>query len=547
METYRLVLLIALAFVSLLLFQAWEHDYGNIPAASTPQTVTQQTDNKGASDIPQAANNDHASVTTSPVVVQKLESAERVHVDTDLYNIVIDTAGGDIRQAKLKHYSVSVKQPDMKFELLNDDPAHLFITQTGILGKNAPTHNKARYQVNKTSYTMQGGSDTLKVVLHWQGQDGVSIDKIYTFHRGSYVIDLDYQINNGSAGVWAGRMYRQFKRIEVEHHGGYQVRSFTGAVVSNPEKPYTKLSFSDMREKNLNETIKGGWTAMVQHYFMAAWLTDAKETSQVYTKESDNNNFIIGMIAPRLSVEPGQNASMHSRFFLGPKLQDLLADIAPNLELSVDYGLLTIIAKPIFWLMERIHGVVNNWGWSIILLTLMIKLVFYKLSETSYKSMANMRRLQPRLAKMKERFGDDKQAMQKGMMELYKKEKINPLGGCFPILIQIPVFISLYWVLIESVELRQADFIFWLKDLSSQDPYYVLPVLNGITMFLQQKLNPAPMDPMQAKIMMMLPIVFTVFFLFFPAGLVLYWVTNNVLSMAQQWVITKRIEAGNTA
>ena len=547
METYRLALLIAFAFISLLLFQAWEHDYGTKPSTQSSQSISQQGNDKGAADIPQLSKGPDTAQTPVPTVAKTLATAQRVHVDTDLYDIVIDTAGGDIREAKLKHYSVSVKEPDNKFELLNDDPAHLFITQSGILGVNAPTHNKAKYQVDKSSYVMQNGDDTLKVVLNWQSQNGISINKIYTFHRGSYVVDLDYQIMNNSNAAWTGRMYRQFKRIEVESSGGYQVRSFTGAVVSSPEKPYTKLSFSDMREHNLNETIQGGWTAMVQHYFLAAWLTDSKETSQVYTKESDSNNFIIGMIAPKLDVEPGQNASMHGRLFLGPKLQDKLASIAPNLELSVDYGKLTIIAKPIYWLMERIHDVVNNWGWSIILLTLLIKLVFYKLSETSYKSMANMRKLQPRLAKMKERFGDDKQAMQKAMMDLYKKEKINPLGGCFPILIQIPVFISLYWVLIESVELRQADFIFWLKDLSSQDPYYVLPILNGITMFLQQKLNPAPMDPMQAKIMMMLPIVFTVFFLFFPSGLVLYWVTNNMLSMAQQWIITRRIEAGSKA
>jgi YidC/Oxa1 family membrane protein insertase len=283
---------------------------------------------------------------------------------------------------------------------------------------------------------------------------------------------------------------------------------------------------------------------MIQHYFIAAWTGDEGQANHVYTKATANDQFVVGMVANPTQVAAGQTATIKAKMFVGPKLQNELEALAPHLELTVDYGWLTVLAKPIYWLMKQIHGLLGNWGWSIIILTLLIKLVFYKLSETSYRSMARMRKMQPRLQQLKERFGDDKQGMQQAMMKLYKEEKINPFGGCLPILIQIPVFIALYWVLLESVELRQAPFVLWIKDLSTPDPYFVLPIVMGVTMILQQKLNPSPLDEMQKKIMMMLPIMFTVFFLFFPAGLVLYWTANNILSIAQQWVITKRVTEG---
>ena len=337
-------------------------------------------------------------------------------------------------------------------------------------------------------------------------------------------------------------MYRQFKRTEST--GIEQSRflyTYTGGVLSTEENPYEKIEFGDMEDQDLKQEIKQGWVAMIQHYFVGAWIGEKDKTNHVYTKVSDGNKYVIGMLTPQASVAPGSTGSIKARAYVGPKLQEQLKDVAPNLVLTVDYGWLTILAEPIFWFMKWIQSVVGNWGWTIILLTISIKLMFYKLSETSYKSMANLRRVHPRLQSLKERFGDDKQGMQQAMMKIYKEEKINPLGGCLPILVQIPVFIALYWVLLESVEMRQAPFILWLDDLSSKDPYYVLPLLMGASMLIQQKLNPAPLDPVQAKIMMMLPIVFTVFFAFFPAGLVLYWVANNVLSITQQWVITKRI------
>ncbi|MCW8828659.1 MAG: membrane protein insertase YidC, partial [Gammaproteobacteria bacterium] len=297
--------------------------------------------------------------------------------------------------------------------------------------------------------------------------------------------------------------------------------------------------FDDMRKETLSRNIEGGWAAMIQHYFLSAWVPQPDEAANYYSKAPGGNRYILGMVSPAMSVAPGESQSISSRLYVGPKLQDQLEEVAKGLELTVDYGFLTVIAKPLFWMLELIHSFVGNWGWSIILITIMIKAAFYKLSETSYKSMAQMRKLQPRLKQLKERFGDDKQKLNEAMMKMYREEKINPLGGCLPILVQIPVFIALYWMLLESVEMRQAPFMFWIQDLSIKDPYFVLPVLMGITMFIQHRLNPTPLDPIQARVMMILPIAFTFFFMFFPAGLVLYWVVNNTLSIAQQYYITR--------
>jgi YidC/Oxa1 family membrane protein insertase len=316
------------------------------------------------------------------------------------------------------------------------------------------------------------------------------------------------------------------------------------SLETNTEFSELKQSFDDIQDQNLSRDVVEGWAAMLQHYFVGAWVPPADETQRYYTRALKGERYVIGMIGPTLTAAPDSTVTAKSRLWVGPKLQHDMEAIAPGLELTVDYGKLTVIAKPIFWLLEKIHGVVGNWGWAIIILTLLIKLAFYKLSETSYKSMANMRKLAPRLKSLKERYGDDKQKLNQAMMDMYKKEKVNPLGGCLPVLVQIPVFIALYWVLLESVEMRQAPFALWIQNLSAPDPYFILPLIMGATMIIQQKLNPAPMDPMQAKVMMILPIVFTVFFAFFPSGLVLYWVVNNTLSIAQQYVITKRVEAG---
>ncbi|MEW8396763.1 MAG: membrane protein insertase YidC, partial [Candidatus Thiodiazotropha sp.] len=370
-----------------------------------------------------------------------------------------------------------------------------------------------------------------------------SINKQFVFRRGSYLADVSYLVDNRSADGWAARDYGQLQRMEPSSDGnGFTTYTYTGGVFYNPKDKYEKVDFDEMAKKKLNVESDHGWLAMIEHYFLSAWIPPKDQVEHYYTNALSGGKYLIGSYSPTVTVEAGEKKTLSRQLYIGPKLQDQLEVIAEGLELTVDYGWLTVIAKPIFWLLKSINNWIGNWGWSIIILTLLIKAAFFKLSETSYKSMANMRKFTPRIQAIKDRYGDDKQRIQAAMMELYKKEKINPLGGCLPILVQIPVFIALYWVLLESVELRQAPWVLWIDSLSEKDPYFILPLIMGVSMFVQQKLNPAPPDPMQAKIMMTLPFVFTIFFAFFPAGLVLYWVVNNLISIAQQWYITRKIE-----
>jgi YidC/Oxa1 family membrane protein insertase len=414
-----------------------------------------------------------------------------------------------------------------------------------VVAKGKGPDHYAHYRTEQLRYVLQEGQDELRVPFVWEDESGIKVTKTYIFHRGSYAIDIEHKVENASGQEWQGSYYRQFQRIQSDEGGGMgMVYTYTGGVIYTPEELFEKISFDDIEEARLNrQNVEGGWVGMMQHYFVSAMIPAADSSNTFYSRYH-NTNYILGMLAPLEKLEAGGEKTYQDKIYAGPKLQNELEALSPGLDLTVDYGVLTIIAKPLYWVLQFFHGLTGNWGWAIIFLTMSIKLLFYKLSETSYKSMANMRKLQPRMQTLKERFGDDRQGMQQAMMKMYKEEKINPLGGCLPILVQIPVFIALYWVLLESVEMRQAPFILWLQDLSAQDPYYVLPLLMGISMFVQQKLNPAPIDPMQAKIMSALPVVFTVFFIFFPSGLVLYWVVNNILSIAQQWVITRRVESG---
>jgi YidC/Oxa1 family membrane protein insertase len=547
MDNQRLLLFVALSFVVLLLWQAWMKDYGPAPQSQPAPAKTEQpaTPLTPGEDLPQAATEPAPKPGMVPEQIA-LETGQPLRVETDTLSVVIDTLGGDLHRADLLDYPVSTKKDASPFTLLNDTPPDLFIVQSGLRTPDGtePTHH-VQYQAEQSNYRLEAGANTVQVPLHWRSPEGVVVTKRYTFHRGSYVVDLDYQVKNGSGSDWHGREYRQLQRSPMP--AGSQskfIHTYTGAVLYSPEDKYQKISFKDMEEKALDRTITDGWAAMIQHYFVAALIPDRNIEQRYYTKTLNGPRYVIGLFSPQKTVPAGGSADFHTRVYVGPKLQDHLAEVAPGLELTVDYGRLTVLAQPIFWLLETIHKGIGNWGWSIVLLTMLIKLAFYKLSETSYRSMANMRKLAPRLQSLKERYGDDRQRLNQAMMELYKKEKINPLGGCLPIVVQIPVFIALYWVLLESVELRQAPFMLWINNLSAPDPYYVLPLLMGATMLIQQKLNPAPMDPIQAKVMMALPIVFTVFFAFFPSGLVLYWVVNNTLSIAQQYVITKRIERG---
>jgi YidC/Oxa1 family membrane protein insertase len=551
MENLRLVLLFALGFILLLLWQAWNEDYGQkqqAPAVANERPETPATPSPAAGGVPStpqitASNAPSATVPATPTAGGSAEG--QVAVTTDLFTLDIDLRGGSILNLLLNDYPVSLEQQEQKFQLLKPSEPGLFVAQSGLIGaegSEAPTHESV-YRASGSQFVMEDGKDSLSVDLNWTGESGIEVTKRFTFTRGSYRVRVDHEVRNAGATQWSGREYRQLVRGRpAEKTGSSFIYTYTGGAIYSPEEKYEKISFDDMDESKLSLDVTDGWIAMLQHYFLAAWVPPTTQEDHFYSNVLPGGRYVLGAYTPSTTLSPAADYTFSSSFVAGPKLQDELEAIAPGLELSVDYGWLTVIAKPIFWLLKQIQSVVGNWGWSIILLTLIIKLVFFKLSETSYKSMANMRKMTPRIQALKDRYGDDKQRLNQAMMDLYKKEKINPLGGCLPIVVQIPVFIALYWVLLESVELRQAPFIFWIRDLSIKDPYFVLPLIMGVSMFIQQKLNPAPPDPMQAKIMMSLPFVFTIFFAFFPSGLVLYWVTNNVLSIAQQWYITRQIE-----
>ncbi len=563
MEQQRLFLTIGLFFLLYLAYDAWQVEFGPQPAPqimTTPANnstevagIPMGADNK-SSVIPQSTQSGSSVPTSIPSAVnapvaKAIKQAQRIIVETDVLRLEIDSRGGDVRVADLVSYPKTNKDDKKAFRLMSDGNKDLFIAQSGFAGKRdlndgtviaAPNHNTI-YKVEKTAYKLSDGKDSLKINLFWNSPDNVLFIKTYEVKRNSYQITVSHKIENNSGRTWRGNLYQQLQRLDFEDENQSSfIYTYTGGVLYSPEDKYQKIDFSDMADEDLERDIKSGWVAIIQHYFLAAWVPPADSTQSYFTSDLNESRYAIGMKATNeTQVASGTSKALNNTLYVGPKIQQDLEKIAPGLELTVDYGVLTFIAKPIFWLLTKIHNFVGNWGWAIILLTMLIKLVFYKLSEASYKSMANMRKVQPRLTAMKERFGGDRQKMNQAMMKMYKEEKINPLGGCLPILVQIPVFISLYWVLLESVELRQADWIFWFTDLSAKDPYFVLPLLMGITMFIQQKLNPAPMDPMQAKIMQALPVVFTIFFAFFPSGLVLYWVVNNTLSIAQQWYITR--------
>jgi len=567
MEQQRLMLFVALAFIMFLMFDAWKQDHAIEETSKTVSTATQANQSgvvpssptsKGTipnNEIPVAESTPQSANTSSTVPSEQssdiFKQGQAIHVVTDVFDITINTVGGDIRQVKLLDYPDKINEPENPFLLMNETLPRVFVAQSGFTGKSAdantiisaPNHLDV-YKADRTNYVLEESKDSMDVNLYWMSRDGVQFTKTYTFHRGSHKVDVKQTVQNNSTRTWRGNAYYQLQRTQVSEVDQSQfIYTYMGGVLYSPEERYEKISFEDMLDSNLKRDITGGWAAMIQHYFLSAWVPEKEQAKTFYTTYKQRNVvYTIGFRDKNEThVAPGARQTFSTTFYAGPKDQAQLEKIAEGLELTVDYGVLTIIAKPIFWLLTKIHGVVGNWGWAIIFLTILIKLMFYKLSEASYKSMAKMRAVQPRMVAMKERFADDRAGMNKAMMEMYKKEKINPLGGCLPILVQIPVFIALYWVLLESVELRQAPWILWIEDMSAADPYLILPILMGISMFIQQKLNPAPIDPVQAKVMMALPFVFGIFFMFFPAGLVLYWVVNNVLSIAQQWYITNKI------
>ena len=540
MDNARFVLIVFFFFLSIMLYQQWQADYGPKPAASSSQAGVSPAANP---DVPVSADSAGSPESTS-AQTENLISRQRIQVKTDVVRMEIDTEGGDIRLLELLDYPVAKEAPNSPVQLFTDKDL-VFVAQNGFIGDEttAPNHH-SQWQAQATSFVLAEGQNELRVPLTWTSPQGVTVTKTYILNRGSYDVHLEQQVANNSPNLWTARQYVQLQRKDPgDKNKDQMVRTYTGGVLYTPEDKYKKITFKDMAGENLDAKAKDGWIAMIQHYFVAAWIPPSGEENGFYTKALSDDHFVIGAYTPALEVPAGGSKAFQAQLFAGPKLQRVLETTAPGLDLTVDYGALTIIAKPIFWLLEQFHKIFNNWGWAIIFVTLTLKALFFRLSAASYRSMANMRKMQPKLAELKERFGGDKQKLNHAMMEMYRKEKVNPLGGCLPILVQIPVFISLYWVLIETVEMRQAPFIGWLTDLSSKDPYFILPLLMGVSMFIQQRLSPPPADPLQAKIMQFFPVMFTGFFAFFPSGLVLYWVVNNVLSILQQWYINKTIGA----
>ncbi len=553
MDNSRFFLYAALALVGFMIWQAWQRDYG---PQREPAPTAERASPTTTRDLPDAASKDlpalppttteaRPSVSATPDMRGSiLRSDRRVTVRTDLVTAEIDTAGGDIRKLDLLEYPLHKERPDEPFPLLSDRLPALFVVQGGLLadGERGATHH-ADWQAAADHYALGADADELRIPLVYEDDAGLRVTKTYVFRRGDYEVGVEYRVENGTDATWRASQYLQLQRTgEPPVEPSWFVYTFLGAAVHDGEA-YRKIQFDELLAKPVSEDHLGGWAAMVQHYFIGAAIPPQDAQNHFYSLVLDGARYAVGVRMPPKQVGVGEDATFSSRLYLGPKLQDRLAEVARGLDRTVDYGWLTFLAQPLFWLLDKIHLVTGNWGWAIIFLTILIKLAFYKLSETSYRSMANMRKIQPRLKAIQERYKDDRQRLNQAMMDLYKTEKINPLGGCLPILVQIPVFIALYWVLLESVELRQAPWALWIDDLSSKDPYFVLPLLMGASMLLQQKLNPAPLDPVQQKVMTMLPIVFTVFFAFFPSGLVLYWLVNNVISLAQQWYITRKLGA----
>lgn len=540
MDNQRLILFLVFSFSILMLWDAWErqHTPEPQPAAQSQQAHVQ--------DLPTAPKTGQPTPIAPSTEGISLSQGERIRVKTDMIEAVIDTIGGDIRHLELVNHKAT-EDKSKNFVLLDDStPPHVYVAQSGLLGAGLPNH-RTQFTAKAGDYSLAEGSDKLEIRLSWSDGKGVQVDKVYTFHRGSYVIDLAYDIKNGGTATFEPSAYYQVVHDSESNKGSAMMPTYTGAAYFTEADKYKKVSFDDMKKANLSKNASDGWIGLVQHYFVSAWLPKDGAAREFYTKHLGGDLYSAGAVMAVGAIAPGATGNVSSRYYAGPQEQTHLKNVAPGLEYTVDYGWLTVVASPLFWLLSFIQKMVHNWGVAIILLTVMLKAAFYPLSAASYRSMAQMRKLAPRLQHLKERYGDDREKLHQSMMELYKTEKINPMGGCLPILVQIPVFIALYWVLLGSVEMRHAPFMLWIQDLSAVDPYYVLPILMGATMIIQTSLNPTPPDPIQAKVMKIMPVVFSVFFFFFPAGLVLYWLVNNILSILQQWSINRSIEGGHKA
>lgn len=554
MDLQRTLLIGALAIVGVLTLRQWNEDYNQvIPTNDT--VVSAVPSAQGGSDTP--------TINTGPLgdngITQSTpSSAELIRVKTDTLEIQIDPAGGDIVGLSLPEYPAWLAKEGEKappFQLLVNQPegstekTRVYTAQSALVKADGPdgNNNRVAYSAAQPKYELTAGQNQLVVNLTRRSGD-LDITKRYTLERGSYQVRVDYLVKNNGDQPWRDQFYAQLKRDGSEDpsktNSNAPMNTYLGAAVRSTEQTYHKLPFDDFAKEKFNEQVKGGYAAILQHYFVSAWVPDQQKNHNYYTNESqDGQYYFVGFYDNALEAAPGETVSTGATLYAGPKLPNNLKPLAEGLQLTVDYGMLWFIAQPLFKLLHIIQALVGNWGWSIIILTLLVKGLFYPLNATSFRSMAKMRKLGPKMQSLKEQYGEDRQKLSQAMMELYKKEKVNPMGGCLPILVQMPVFIALYWVLLESVELRLAPWLGWIQDLSQMDPYFILPLIMGASMFIQQLLNPTPPDPVQAKVMKLMPVIFTFFFLWFPSGLVLYWVTNNVLSIIQQYIITRKIEA----
>jgi YidC/Oxa1 family membrane protein insertase len=538
MESLRSFLVIALALVSFLLWQQWQVDYGPKPVVATQATPASQTTGTSA-DLQLSG----AIAATPTAAITTASAVQLVEVKTDVLTVKINTQGGDIVGLELPGFTVSQENPS-SYQLMRQLNGFEYVAQSGLLG-DGPDDKKAprqTYQVAQTSYQLTNGQTELVVPMTLQ-HNGLLIEKRFVFTAGKYDVRVEYSVTNqGDGSKVVQPYYHLAQTIDNGEGSNMMMPVYRGGAYSTAEKRYEKFSFEDMADTNLSLGTKGGWVSMLEHYFVAAWVPQAEDTNQLYSLVSGNLG-VIGSQSPQASIAVGESKTFSATFYAGPKDQENLEKLAPGLDLTVDYGILWFISKPLFWLLEFIHGLVGNWGFAIIAITLLVKGLLFPLTKVQYESMAKMRNLKPKIDELQARYKDDRQKMGPAMMELYRKEKVNPMGGCLPMLIQLPIFLALYWVFVESVELRQAPFMLWITDLSVQDPYYVLPVLYGISMFIMQKLTPMTVtDPMQAKIMLWMPVAFSVFFLWFPSGLVLYWVVSNLVSLGQMLYIYRGME-----
>lgn len=535
MESQRSLFAIGLLVVSFLLWQEWQKDYGPQPAQQTQVEQTSLTNSENNADVPMSTDTNGSLPTVATTAQDKI-----ITVSTDTLLVKINTQGGDVINAKLKKYPLEQGSED-PITILNDNNSLLHIAQSGLIGRDGPDETvsgRPIYHVSENAFSLEDGSDELRIPMTWTSEQGITVTKTFVFSRNEHSIGVEYTVNNASNKAIALQQYAQLKQTMMGSEGSMFMPTYRGGAYSTQDDRYTKYEFSDITDENLKETTKAGWIAMLQHYFVAAWVPPQEQVNTLYSRAINGTFATIGYTGEMVTIPANETNTFKSVLYVGPKDQDKLASLAESLDLTVDYGFLWWLAQPLFGLLSIIQSFVINWGVTIIIITIIVKGAMYPLTKAQYESMAKLRALQPKMQALKDRYGDDRQKMSQGMMELYRKEKVNPMGGCFPLLLQMPIFLALYWVLLESVELRHADFIFWITDLSVKDPYFVLPVLTGASMYLLQKLQPMTIqDPMQQKIMQYMPVFMSIFFLWFPAGLVLYWLISNVITLVQAKMI----------